>query len=223
MNMQAPVLNKLLAGEFICPIAFNQEYEQLQDDGFRSKVEVWLGSLNMRLARLGEDGAFFMAPAQLQSTQLTRVKDELLRFRDVYGPWIRMLNLIRQAKEGFDCVVGDYVQLAELETAINESSTLESQLRNLHGVISNVAARNSNRDFLKRLLEHLKSDGLLVMVNPQTETYRVTGKIDQVHAVLEFIAEHEAVITPPVDDQPQESESLDLLRTNDSEEDEGHG
>ena len=223
MNMQAPVLNKLLAGEFICPIAFNQEYEQLQDEGFRSEVEVWLGSLNMRLARLGEDGAFFMAPAQLQSAQLTRVKDELLRFRDVYGPWIRMLNLIRQAKESFDCVVGDYVQLAELETAINESSTLESQLRNLHGVISNVAARNSNRDFLKRLLEHLKSDGLLVMVNPQTETYRVTGKIDQVHAVLEFIAEHDAVISPLVDDQPQESEALDLLHADHSDEDEGHG
>ena len=209
--MQAPVLHKLLAGEYICPIAFPPEYEQLQDDAVRTDVEAWLDQLGMRLARLGDDGAFFMAPAQLQPAQLNRVKDELLRFRDVYGPWIRMLNLIRLAKEGFHCVMGDYVQVAELETAINESSTLEGQLRQLHGVIANAAARHSNREFLKRLLEHLKADGLLVLVNPQSETYRVTGKIDQLHAVLEFIAEHEAVMTFSVDDQLQDAETMDLL------------
>lgn len=220
--MQATVLQQLLAGEFICPIAFAPEYEQLQDEGLRAEVETWLDKLHMRLSRLGDDGAFFMAPAQLQPAQLNRVKDELLRFRDVYGPWIRMLNLIRQAKEGFNCVMGDYLQVAELETAINESATLETQLRSLHGVITNVAARHSNREFLKRLLEHLKSDGLLIVVNPQSETYQVTGKIDQLHAVLEFIAEHEAVITSAADDQRQEAETLDLLRMEFSPEDDSH-
>ena len=33
-----------------------------------------------------------------------------------------------------------------------------------------------------------------MLSNPQNETYRVTGKIDHLHAVLEFIAEQQPVI-----------------------------
>lgn len=212
--MHANVLNRLLAGDFICPVAFSHEFEQLQDPEFRAVVEDWLDKLQMRLARVGSDGAFFMAPAQLLSSHINRVRDELALFRDEYGPAVRMLNLVRQAKESFTCSMGDYVQLAELETGVNESSTLETQLRNLHGVITGVSAKHTNREFLKRLLEHLKSNGFLLLVNPQNETYQVTGKIEQLHAVLEFIAEHEAVIGTPVDDKLIEPDTGDFLLSN---------
>jgi hypothetical protein len=210
--MYANVLNKLLAGQFICSIAFESEYEQLQGVEFRAVVEDWLDKLQMRLARLGTDGAFFMAPVQVLSSHAKKVSDELASFRDVYGPAVRMLDLIRQAKESFTCSAGDYIQLAELETGLNDSSTLETLLRNLHGVIPGASIKHNNREFLKRLLDYLKSSGYLILVNPQNETYQVTGKIDQLHAVLEFIAEQKAVIGDLVDDKLMDEETSDLLK-----------
>ena len=212
--MYASVLNKLLAGQFICSIAFESDYEQLQSAEFRAVVEDWLDKLHMRLARLGTDGAFFMAPVHVLPSHTKKVSDELANFRDVYGPAVRMLDLIRQAKEGFACSVGDFIQVAELETGLNDSSTLETLLRNLHGVIPGASIKHSNREFLKRLLDYLKNSGYLIVVNTQNETYQVTGKIEQLHAVLEFISEQKAVVGDLVDDKLMDEETSDLLKIN---------
>ena len=162
-----------------------------------------------RPARLGEGGAFFVAPMQIMAPHIAKVRDDLKAFRDTYGPMVSMLNLIRISKEGFTCSPGDFVQLAEIERGINESSTLEMQLRALVGVISGSSLKNTNRDFLKRMLEHLKSAGYLVISNPQNETYRVTGRIDHLHAVLEFIAEQQPVIA----ESPEEAAQTEDLVT----------
>lgn len=206
--MNTKLLTDLLAGKFICSIAFEQEYEQLKTLEVRVEVELWLSGIDRRLAQLGEDGAYFAAPMQIMAPHAAKVRDDLKHFRDVYGPSVRMLNLIREAKEGFSCSPGDYVQLADIEGSINESSTLESHLRSMHGTITGASIKHSNREFLKRMLENLKDAGYLVLSNPQNETYRVTGKIDHLHAVLEFISEHEPVISTAPED---ESQTEDLI------------
>ena len=76
-------------------------------------------------------------------------------------------------------------------------------------MISGSSLKNTNRDFLKRMLEHLKSAGYLVISNPQNETYRVTGRIDHLHAVLEFIAEQQPVIA----ESPEEAAQTEDLVT----------
>lgn len=201
--MQSQTLNALLAGQFICPIAFEQEFEDLQDPVTRDEIEQWLAKIDRRLARIGEEGAFFVAPMQIMAQHTTKVREDLKDFRDTYGPMVSMLNLIRVSKEGFTCSPGDFVQLAEIERGINESPTLEMQLRALVGVIDGSSLKNTNRDFLKRMLEHLKRAGYLVISNPQNETYRVTGKIDHLHAVLDFIAEQKPVIAESPEDTAQ--------------------
>lgn len=210
--MISTLLQKLLGGEYLCPIAHRAEFEQLQDAGTREDVETWLEKLDMRLARIRDNGAFFMAPNIITPSAVGRVRDDLARFRDVYGPIVLMLNLIRQAKsEGLSFSPGEYVQLAELETSISESSTLETQLRALYGVIRDSRRDDTNRVYLKKLLEHLRKDGFAVVANAQTENYQFTGKIDQVHVVLEFISEYEPIMASDAERQVEEGQSLDLL------------
>lgn len=205
--MYAPTLNLLIAGHYICPVAYEVEYSKLIDEDFAATINETLGRMDLRLARLRDDGAFFVAPLTLQSQHVARVREELLRFRDVYGPAVRMLNLLRLVKDSIGLRAGEYLRLAELEQSVNNSSSLETQLRSLHGVVANAAARNSNRDFLKKLLENLRSEGFLVLANSHNDTYRLTGKIEQVHAVLEFIAEQVSVT---VEDRVVEPGDLDL-------------
>lgn len=204
-------LRLLMDGKYICPVAFPAAFEHFESQEVQHKVDTWLGELDMRLARLGEDGAYFMAPRHIEWSDASRVRDEFVRFRDIYGPAVQMLNLVRQAKESFECRMGDVLQLAELMAAVADSATLETQLRGMYGLIAGTSLRLKNREFLQKLLEHLRSDGYLFLTNPQTETYTVTGKIDQLAAALQYIAEHESIRGDEEEDQLDEKEGTSLF------------
>jgi hypothetical protein len=192
--MKAQTLRALLDGRYICPVAFKREYEFLIESGNEQVADKWLGEIDMRLARLGTDGAFFMAQKILSAADTARIRDDFQRYRDVYGPAHRMMQIIRSSKDEFTLTPGEYIQLAELNQAINESPTLESQLRGLQTVIHDGGAKYTNRELLKRLLDHLRNDGYLVLVNVNTEMYQTTGKVDQIKSVLTFLAENTDIV-----------------------------
>lgn len=192
--MKAQTLRALLDGRYICPVAFKREYEFLIESGNEQVADKWLGEIDMRLARLGTDGAFFMAQKIPSAADTARIRDDFQRYRDIYGPAHRMMQIIRSGKDEFTLTPGEYIQLAELNQAINESPTLESQLRGLQTVIHDGGAKYTNRELLKRLLEHLRNDGYLVLVNVNTEMYQTTGKVDQLKSVLTFLAENTDIV-----------------------------
>lgn len=188
--MRNQTLRCLLDGNYICEFAFPNEYAYLSSDNNDVYVNEWLSAINMRLARVGDDGAFFMAPQTLSTDDNARIREEFLRFRDVYGPAIRMLQVIRNTKDEFSLNPGEYIQHAELVQKINDVAALAEQLRSLVGVIRDTDARHANSVLVKRLLEHLRKDGYLVIVDEATEMYRSTGKVMQLTQVLRFLGEN---------------------------------
>ena len=207
--MSARVLKLLLAGEYICPVRYRIEFELLGDNSEREEVDAWLLSLGMRLARLGDEGAFFLAHDHIGQKEITQVKNELLKFRDEYGPAVLLLDFIRQADAGrVQLSPGEYIVLYQLEAAVSQSSMLETQLKGLLGVITNAAMRNTNHENLRRLLDHLARDGYLVLANKDTGAYQVTGKIEQLYAVLQFLDESKVVPDTEVDDREEVQEDL---------------
>jgi hypothetical protein len=192
--MKPETLNTLLAGHFVCQYAFPDAYEDLSDPGEPEEVDKWLQRIGRRLSRLGADGAFFAAPLQVQTNeQVNKVKADLARFRDVYGLLVETLNLVRLAKEGFRGVPGEYVQLADILIKVNEDTTLVSRLRELR--IPGADSRLSNNELLRKMLERLRSDGYLIVSNPSTETYQITGKVDHLHAVMQYLVENVPELT----------------------------
>jgi hypothetical protein len=188
--MKNQTLRCLLDANYICEYAFPQEYAYLTSDTNEAFVNEWFYAINMRLARVGDNGAFFMAPQTLSTDDNARIRDEFLRFRDVYGPAIRMLQIIRNSKDEFSLNPGEYIQHAELAQKINETAALAEQLRSLVGIIRETDARYTNAELVKRLLEHLRKDGYLVIVDAATEMYRSTGKVIQLTQVLRFLGEN---------------------------------
>lgn len=188
--MRAQTLRCLLDGQYICSVAFPQEFAFLTCEGNDASVDRWLSDLDMRLARVEGDGAFFMAPRILSKEDGARIREEFLRFRDVYGPAIRMLQIIRNGKDEFSLNPDEYIQHAELVQKVNEIPALAEQLRLLVGTIRDTDARYTNAELVKRLLEHLRKDGYLVIVDVATEMYRTSGKIAQLTQVLRFLAEN---------------------------------
>ena len=210
--MNAGVLKLLLAGEYICSVRYRNEHELLEDPLEQQEVQAWLLAVNMRLARLGDEGAFFMAPDVIGSADIARIRNELRDFRDTYGPAVLLLDFIRQSDVGGRLLVpGEYIVLHELEGAVSQSSVLETQLKSLVSVISSAAMRNSNHENLRRLLEHLQRDGYVNLANKENSAYQVTGKIDQLYAVLQFLDQNKVVPDQEVDDLDDASQG-DLLR-----------
>jgi hypothetical protein len=207
--VNAQVLRLLLAGEYLCPIRYNPEFELLQDDAEREEVDTWLQHLGMRTARLGDEGAFFLAFDRIGPKQVTQVKNELLKFRDEYGPAVMMLDLIRQSETSrVQLTPGEYIMLYQLEEAVAQSSTLESQLKGLLGVITNAATRNTNHENLRRMMDHLSKDGYVVLANKDTGAYQVTGKIEQLYAVLRFLDENKVIPDTEIDDREDVEDDL---------------
>ena len=189
MMMRNETLRLLLDGQYICEIAHPHAYQYLASDGQEQFVNEWLGAIDMRLAKVGA-GVFFMAPKALSPDDNARIRDEFLRFRDVYGPAIRMLQIVRAAKDELELIPGVYIQHAELVQKINEAPTVADQLRAMVGTIRQSEARYNNGELVKRLLEHLRGDGYLVVVDTATEMYRTTGKVEQLSHVLRFLGEN---------------------------------
>lgn len=188
--MKARTNRCLIDGNYICPVAFPQEYAYLDDPVNRHATNEWLGGIDMRLARLNEDGAFFMAPIAVLPQHVSRIRDDFVRYRDTYGPYLYMLQFIRDSSEHFNLAPGEFIHLATLMQALNESSTLDTKLRNMHMFIRDAQQRLNQREMLRKMLDHLRADGYLVLVNPTSEIYQTTGKIDQIKAVLHFLAEN---------------------------------
>jgi len=208
--MNIEVTRLLLDGQYICSVRYPVLFEVLQDEISREEINDWLSKINMRLARLGLEGAFFMAPAIVSPADHARFKEDLLAFRDVYGPTVQILEFIRQTDVlNITLVPGETIALYELEQAVAGDSNLEMQFKRRLSIIHNGNERNSIRENLSRMMAQLERDGYVILVSKETNTYRFTGKLDQLYAVLEFLPE---TLINPNDDQVEEGEmSGDLV------------
>lgn len=220
--MNANVLKLLLAGEYICPVRYRPEFEILEEVSEQEEVNNWLLALGMRLGRIGEQGAFFLSHDYIGPKEITQVKNELLKFRDEYGSAVLLLDFIRQTDQSsVQLSPGEYIALYELEAAVSQSSTLETHLKGLVKYISSAAMRNTNHENLRKLLEHLSKDGYMVLANKDSSTYQVTGKIEQLYAVLQFLDENKVIPDTEVEDYSAFDDDLvDLAQDESDAEDE---
>ncbi len=61
------------------------------------------------------------------------------------------------------------------------------------------------RGTLERLLKKLRDDGYLVLANPQREIYAVTGKIEYLQEVVDFLMAHQSIPDEMAEEPGEES------------------
>jgi hypothetical protein len=201
--MNPQTLELLLKGEYVCEYAHPDAWRSLENPADREAVDAWLRRLGMRLARVGDTGAFFMAPETVNEKVSAKLRAELREFRDTYGPALQMLDFIRQVNgEMALCAPGERIQLVNLESQVTNSTTLAAQLRDLvQNTVHGASTRFTDRENLRKLMDHLASDGYVILADRATETYQVTGKVEQLYAVLTFLDENKVIEDQEVHDQ----------------------
>lgn len=194
MSKLASTLKALLAGEFICPVAHPASYDLLSEGEHRAATEAWVEHLGLRLVRLSEEGAFFLAPELPDTDARAAVRETLRNVRTTLSPVVPVLEAIRQA-QGQDSHLQPGLTLWESELAerVRLTPALEQQVMEL--ALPGMRLDASSNDRMSRMLEYLVKERYAMPVPNDSRGYKLTGKIEFLYAVLEVIAENTELIS----------------------------
>lgn len=187
-------LTLLLSGEFVCAFRYPEAWRFLEDEAQRREAEALLVRLGRRLAQTRQGGAWFAAYAQVGSEERRAIRDGFAEIkhnlRFLVGFFVHVMQALRQDQF---LAPGTLIETHRLMATIDENESLRNELRTLAGLGKGPAGDGGLRPTLERLLKRLTDDGYLVLANPEREIYAVTGKIEYVQEVVDFLMTHQSI------------------------------
>ena len=195
MKSLKSALKLLTKGEFICSVRHEAEFEALDTLEGHQQAQEWLQAIGYRLARLHDEGAFFMAYDESPTNETrSRIREELKSVRYRLEPYIGFLETLRQA-QGSDPQLhaGDVVWLTQISEAVRNSSLLERRLADMRELADGrVSDGGATVHRVQRMFKLLEDDGYLKLTNEVGKGYTFTGKVDYLYQLIAFIAENTA-------------------------------
>lgn len=195
MSRLESALRRLAEGAFICPIRFAPEFEILSAPEGRERAERWLEAVGYRLRQLpgpagADGGAFYMTHGQLGPEGRTQVREDMRNLRHKIGPVVHFLETVRLTqRRGAALQTGDLLPLDEMMAAVRTDQALAQRLAELKD-IWNARGTDTVDERLRRILDELEKAGYLRLENPTHKVYCITGKVEWLYHMLQYIAEH---------------------------------
>lgn len=187
-------LTLLLAGEFICNVRYQDAWRFLEDEGQRNEVDAFLGKLGRRLARTRQGGAWFAAYQKIGPTERKAMREGFAEIKHnlrlLVGFFVHLMQTMRQDQF---LAPGSLIEANRLMGAIDQNPNLRSELQALAGLGRGPTGDGTHRGTLDRLLKKLRDEGYLVLANPEREIYAVTGKIEYLQEVVDFLMAHQSI------------------------------
>jgi biotin operon repressor len=198
----------LLSGEFLCNVSRPDEFSFLQDEATRLDVDAYLARIGRRLGLTRNGVAFYAAHASIGAEERTEARIVFKEIKRDLRPIVKFLNLVMQAQRSdMTLFAGDSLRYHELLTRIRESSHLTDELSSF-AKLGNEYASSSETvpGILDKILQRLAKNGYLV-ADRERDRYTLTGKIDYLQEVIDFLLENEEEIVQTSQEAP-EQESL---------------
>lgn len=210
------IIHALLAGQFICEFRHPALYEFLQGEEQRVHVTQWVEAIGYRLSRLGEQGAYFLSSGNIDADRRIGIRKQFKDIKSEQWPRMQFLMTVQHALENdLFLTPGSLIELPNLVDRISSSPKLTDDFRTVLPYLIGARVSTSLHDNLKRTLDGMCSDGYLAMRNVEREIYMVTGKIDYLHQVIEFLLDNEpSVIQAEATTQPELEANTDPAEDN---------
>lgn len=187
-------LTLLLAGEFICAVRYPDAWRFLEHAGQREDAEAFLGRLGRRLACTRQGGAWFAAYTEVGELERRAMREGFSdikhNLRLLVGFFVHVMQAQRQDQF---LAPGSIIESSRLMAAIDGNPNLRGELLALAGLGKGPTSDGTLRGTLERLLKKLRDDGYLVLANPEREIYEVTGKIEYLQEVVDFLMAHQSI------------------------------
>ena len=199
-------LTLLLAGEFVCAVRYPDAWRFLEDEAQRQDAQAFLARLGRRLACTRQGGAWFAASTQVGAEERRAMREGFAdikhNLRFLVGFFVHVMQALRQDQF---LAPGSLIESNRLIAAIDENPNLRSELQALAGLGKGPTGDGTLRGTLERLLKKLHDDGYLVLANPEREIYAVTGKIEYLQEVVDFLMAHQSIPDEIAEEQGEDS------------------
>ncbi|WP_422102696.1 condensin complex protein MksE [Vreelandella sp.] len=202
MIEHGPLLERLLAGEFVCPISYESGYRHLTNEETREEIDTYLRPLNRRLASNEDGSVYFLAWRQLNDSARDQLSRQLGETLNSLLPLLEWLQLVQEAL-GRDTLAapGDVLKPAEFSAKCEDNQSLRERLERL-ATDSFFGSQSDQLDAqVKQVFKRLKEHGYLLQPHSERQVFVVTGKIDYLVDLVRFIRDEENL---PIDADSEE-------------------
>ncbi len=206
MLQHGPLLERLLAGDFICRITDEDAYRHLSNEQTQQDINHYLRPLNRRLVSNDDQSVYFLGYYELSKEAREQLSQQFAQTVQSLLPLLEWLQLVQETL-GRDSALtaGDTIKLQEFVLRTEDNQSLRQRLN----MLASDRFFNSQSEQLdsqvKLIFRRLKEHGYLLQPHADRQYYIVTGKIDYLIDVIRFIRDEEHL---PVEDTPQQEALL---------------
>ncbi len=186
------VVNTLLTNTFVCSVTYYDEYQYLKNRNNFELVERYLSQIQLRISSTEDQDVFFLAYEDIHPNAKKAAKDVFSDIKQNLRPCIEFIELIMRMQQCDHLITGSVIEAHKLMSQIDTNPSFREQLQTL-GRELKFSSDGTDRTRLDKLLKFMKDRGYIVLSNAEREIYKVTGKIEYLHDVIQFLTEHENI------------------------------
>ena len=192
MSTFARVATALIQGGFICQITDYEGHQFLANSANQGDVDQYLRRIDLRLTTTRDGGAFFAAHADIDVEGKKDAKKRFTEVKNVLRPMVSFLELVMRITGDDESVAADQVlNLNQMMARISENPSLYLQLRQT--TIDINTKDGSDRERLNKIVKRFQTEGYLLLVNPESEVYMFTGRIEWLMEAIEYLMLHDEI------------------------------
>ncbi|MCT8127406.1 hypothetical protein H1D31_15460 [Alishewanella sp. BS5-314] len=206
MLQHGPLLERLLAGDFICRITDEDAYRHLSNEQTQQDINHYLRPLNRRLVSNDDQSVYFLGYYELSQEAREQLSQQFAQTVQSLLPLLEWLQLVQETL-GRDSALtaGDTIKLQEFVLRTEDNQSLRQRLNTLASDRFFNSQSEQLDSQVKLIFRRLKEHGYLLQPHADRQYYIVTGKIDYLIDVIRFIRDEEHL---PVEDTPQQEALL---------------
>lgn len=184
------VVLKLLAGEFICQVTDREAFHRLEDAAFADEVDDYLSRINLKLVRTERGGAFYVDRTDMDSEGRRGAAALFKEVQKTFRPAVEFFRLVLRAGGAHGQLeVGAPLSVAQMTSTVVSSAALEPAFRDLVARVgTGAAATDATR--MERVFDFMRSHGYVAEANKEKGLYLVTGKLQYLEMLIDYVVEH---------------------------------
>ncbi|MGJ0625424.1 condensin complex protein MksE [Xenorhabdus bovienii] len=206
MMQYGPLIERLLAGKFICNISDFDAFRHLHNEQTRQSINDYLRPLNRRIVSNDSNTVYYLGYCELTPQVRNQLTSQFSVIINALLPLLEWMRLVQETLGQENALTaGDVLKLAEIVARVEDNQSLRHRLNQLAGNRFFNSQSSATDIQLKLIFNRLKEHGYLTQPHSDRQYFYVTGKIDYLIDVIRFIRDEEHL---PVEDTSPVQENL---------------
>lgn len=206
MLQYGPLMERLLAGEFICNISDSDAFRHLHNEQTRQNINDYLRPLNRRVVSNDSNTVYYSGYCEMTREVRNQLTSQFGVIINALLPLLEWMRLVQETLgQESALTAGDVLKLAEIVARVEDNQSLRHRLNQLAGNRFFNSQSPAADTQLKQIFNRLKENGYLKQPHAERQYFYVTGKIDYLIDVIQFIRDEEHL---PVEDTAPVQENL---------------